>query len=168
MHGSALLVACPAGHAFRRRRRATGSRRKSAPPSRGQAPPRNRACCRGFSPDRGRYGWRPDPGERIARHPAGTGDATADRRRCCDDAGCATLHPVPCAALQLTWPRQGRDVLSCFDTDAIDVYQLDRPAIARFALDHQRFGDEFSYDRMSWIKPNFLWRMSRAGWARKQ
>ncbi|XQA66131.1 DUF4291 family protein [Xanthomonas sacchari] len=96
------------------------------------------------------------------------GDAAADRRRCCDDVGCATLHPLPCAALQLTWPRQGRHILSCFDTDAIDVYQVDRPAIARFAMDHQRFGGEFSYHRMSWIKPNFLWLMSRAGWARKQ
>ncbi len=70
--------------------------------------------------------------------------------------------------MRLTWPRQGRHILSCFDTDAINVYQVDRPAIAQFALDHQRFGDEFSYDRMSWIKPNFLWMMSRAGWARKQ
>ncbi|WP_343229329.1 DUF4291 family protein [uncultured Xanthomonas sp.] len=78
------------------------------------------------------------------------------------------MHPVPCAALQLTWPRRGRDILSCFDTDAIDVYQVDRPAIAQFAMDHQRFGGEFSYHRMSWIKPNFLRMMSRAGWAQKQ
>ncbi|WP_371181242.1 DUF4291 domain-containing protein [Xanthomonas sacchari] len=78
------------------------------------------------------------------------------------------MHSVPYAALQPTWPRQGRHILAHFDADAIDVYQAYRPAIAQFAVAHQRFGGEFSYDRMSWIKPNFLWMMYRAGWAQKQ
>ena len=43
-----------------------------------------------------------------------------------------------------------------------------RPAIARFAVEHQRFGGEFSFSRMSWIKPNFLWMMFRSGWASKE
>ncbi|MFO0627596.1 MAG: DUF4291 family protein [Polyangiales bacterium] len=30
-----------------------------------------------------------------------------------------------------------------------------------------RFGEGFSLARMSWIKPNFLWMMHRAGWATK-
>jgi hypothetical protein len=35
-------------------------------------------------------------------------------------------------------------------------------------VQHQRFGgDEFSFRRMSWIKPNFLWMMYRSGWATK-
>lgn len=29
-------------------------------------------------------------------------------------------------------------------------------------------GDRFSYARMSWIKPNFLWMMYRSGWATKK
>ena len=29
-------------------------------------------------------------------------------------------------------------------------------------------GDEFSFDRMSWIKTNFLWMMYRCGWASKK
>jgi len=29
------------------------------------------------------------------------------------------------------------------------------------------FGGEFSFQRMSWIKPNFLWMMYRSGWATK-
>jgi hypothetical protein len=29
------------------------------------------------------------------------------------------------------------------------------------------FGGEFSYTRMSWIKPNFLWMMFRSGWGTK-
>ena len=54
------------------------------------------------------------------------------------------------------------------DDASIVVYQAYRPAIADFAVKHQRFGGEFSYHRMSWIKPNFLWMMFRAGWATKE
>ncbi|MGH8109037.1 MAG: DUF4291 domain-containing protein [Arenimonas sp.] len=55
-----------------------------------------------------------------------------------------------------------------FDTDSLLVYQAYRPAIAEFAVKNQRFGGEFSFNRMSWIKPNFLWMMYRCGWASKE
>lgn len=48
------------------------------------------------------------------------------------------------------------------------VYQAYRPAIAEYAVKHQRFGGEFSFNRMSWVKPNFLWMMYRSGWAAKE
>jgi Domain of unknown function (DUF4291) len=67
-----------------------------------------------------------------------------------------------------SWPSSGRHILAQFDDDSIYVYQAYRPAIADFAVAHQRFGGEFSYSRMSWIKPNFLWMMYRAGWASKE
>ena len=35
-------------------------------------------------------------------------------------------------------------------------------------MEHQRLGGEFSFSRMSWIKPNFLWTMYRSGWASKE
>lgn len=66
------------------------------------------------------------------------------------------------------WPRSGRHILAQFDSESIYVYQAYRPAIALYAVQHQRFGGEFSYSRMSWIKPNFLWMMYRAGWATKE
>jgi hypothetical protein len=44
------------------------------------------------------------------------------------------------------------------------VYQAYRPAIGRFAVEHGYFGGDFSFARMSWIKPNFLWMMYRSGW----
>lgn len=66
------------------------------------------------------------------------------------------------------WPQAGRHILAQFDDDAIYVYQAFRPAIAQYAVDHQRFGGEFSFNRMSWIKPNFLWMMYRSGWATKE
>ena len=35
-------------------------------------------------------------------------------------------------------------------------------------MKHQRFGgNAYSFSRMTWIKPNFLWMMYRAGWASK-
>jgi hypothetical protein len=65
------------------------------------------------------------------------------------------------------WPQSGRHILAQFDSDSIYVYQAYRPSIARFAVEHQRFGGDFSFSRMSWIKPNFLWMMYRSGWATK-
>ena len=55
-----------------------------------------------------------------------------------------------------------------FDAESIIVYQAYRPSIARYAVEHQRFGGDFSFSRMSWIKPNFLWMMFRSGWASKE
>lgn len=66
------------------------------------------------------------------------------------------------------WPQSGRHILARYDAESIHVYQAYRPAIANFASLNQRFGGEFSYSRMSWIKPNFLWMMYRAGWATKE
>jgi hypothetical protein len=66
------------------------------------------------------------------------------------------------------WPRTGKHILAQFDAESIWVYQAYRPTIARYAVEHQRFGGEFSFSRMSWIKPNFLWMMFRSGWATKE
>ena len=66
------------------------------------------------------------------------------------------------------WPAAGRHILAQFDPDTVVVYQAYRPAIGRFAAQNQRFGGEFSFNRMSWIKPNFLWMMYRSGWGTKE
>ena len=67
-----------------------------------------------------------------------------------------------------TWPKEGRHILAQYDDNTVIVYQAYRPAIGRFAVEHGRFGGEFSYSRMSWIKPNFLWMMYRSGWGTKE
>ncbi len=54
-----------------------------------------------------------------------------------------------------------------YDAESIYVYQAYKPSIADYAVAHQAFGGDFSFSRMSWIKPNFLWMMFRAGWATK-
>ncbi|HEY4283693.1 MAG TPA: DUF4291 domain-containing protein [Chthoniobacterales bacterium] len=66
------------------------------------------------------------------------------------------------------WPATGRHILAQFDADTVVAYQAYRPAIGLFAAQHQRFGGEFSLNRMSWIKPNFLWMMYRSGWGTKE
>ena len=66
------------------------------------------------------------------------------------------------------WPQQGRVILAQFDPQSIVVYQAYRPAIGHFAAEHGYFGGPFKMDRMTWIKPNFLWMMYRCGWGVKQ
>ena len=65
------------------------------------------------------------------------------------------------------WPSKGKHILARYDNDHIIVYQAYRKTIGSYATSHQRFGGEFCYHRMSWIKPNFLWMMYRSGWATK-
>jgi hypothetical protein len=62
------------------------------------------------------------------------------------------------------WPQTGRHILAQFDDETIIVYQAYRPSIGRFAVENGRFGGDFKYSRMSWIKPNFLWMMYRCQW----
>lgn len=64
-------------------------------------------------------------------------------------------------------PKSGCHIVAQYDDNGVVVYQAYRPAIAHFAIQHGYFGGEFSLNRMSWIKPNFLWMMYRAGWATK-
>ena len=67
------------------------------------------------------------------------------------------------------WPRTGRHVLAHHDDETIVVYQAYRPSIGRWAVEHGKLGGpDFSFSRMSWIKPNFLWMMYRSGWGTKE
>jgi hypothetical protein len=66
------------------------------------------------------------------------------------------------------WPKEGRHILAQYDDDTIIVYQAYRPSIGRYAAEHGAFGGDFSYSRMSWVKPNFLWMMYRSGWGTKE
>jgi hypothetical protein len=65
------------------------------------------------------------------------------------------------------WPKEGRHILAQYDNDTIIVYQAYRPSIGRYAVEHGVFEGDFSYSRMSWVKPNFLWMMYRSGWGTK-
>jgi hypothetical protein len=65
------------------------------------------------------------------------------------------------------WPPAGRHILAQYDDESIIIYQAYNASIGHFAASHGYFGGSFSLDRMSWIKPNFLWMMYRSGWGTK-
>jgi Domain of unknown function (DUF4291) len=79
-----------------------------------------------------------------------------------------TLILEPYRAQVEVWPKVGRHILAQFDNETVIVYQAYRTAIGRFAAENGAFGGDFSFSRMSWIKPNFLWMMYRSGWGTKE
>ncbi|TZF92764.1 DUF4291 domain-containing protein [Chryseobacterium panacisoli] len=66
------------------------------------------------------------------------------------------------------WPQEGYHIMAQYDDEKIIVYQSYRKEIGEFAVKNQFFGGGFSLERMTWIKPNFLWMMYRNGWGRKE
>ncbi|WP_390624194.1 DUF4291 family protein [Fodinicola feengrottensis] len=60
-----------------------------------------------------------------------------------------------------------RQVRAAYDDDTIIVYQAYASAIAEPAVTAQAFVPPFKIERMTWIKPSFLWMMYRCGWATK-
>lgn len=59
------------------------------------------------------------------------------------------------------------EIRADYDGETIVVYQAYSAAIAEPALAAQRFVAPFSFGRMTWIKPSFLWLMHRSNWGRK-
>lgn len=62
---------------------------------------------------------------------------------------------------------QLNEIRAEYDARSIVVYQAYSPAIANAAVRAGRFVSPFSFNRMTWIKPSFLWLMERSNWARK-
>lgn len=59
------------------------------------------------------------------------------------------------------------EIRADYDSRSLVIYQAYRAAIAEAALKQQRFVPPFSLQRMTWIKPSFLWLMERSNWALK-
>jgi hypothetical protein len=62
---------------------------------------------------------------------------------------------------------QPYEIRAAFDRETIVVYQAYPEAIAEPAVKAQRFVEPFSFGRMTWIKPSFLWLMHRSNWGTK-
>ncbi len=60
-----------------------------------------------------------------------------------------------------------REIRADFDRETIAIYQAYSFAIADAALKAGRFVKPFSFQRMTWIKPSFLWLMHRSNWGQK-
>lgn len=79
------------------------------------------------------------------------------------------LATAPYLQQRNLWPAEGQLVLAHHDAETIVVYQAYRHSTAAYAIQHGRLGGpDFSFNRMSWIKPNFLWMMYRSGWGTKE
>lgn len=62
-----------------------------------------------------------------------------------------------------------KEIRAVFDEKTITVYQAYNKRIAQSAVKHQTFvSPPFKMERMTWIKPSFLWMMYRCGWATKE
>ena len=55
-----------------------------------------------------------------------------------------------------------------FNAKTIVVYQAFNAEIAEAALAAQTFVAPFSFERMTWIKPSFLWLMERSRWGQNK
>jgi len=61
-----------------------------------------------------------------------------------------------------------KEIRATYTDDTIRVYQAYSNTIANSALAHGKFiSPPFKIERMTWIKPSFLWMMYRAGWGKK-
>jgi len=62
----------------------------------------------------------------------------------------------------------GKEVFAQYDRQCIRVYQAYNSTIAKEAIALQTFGKAFNLNRMTWIKPSFLWLMYRSNWGTKK
>ncbi len=60
-----------------------------------------------------------------------------------------------------------KEIRAVYSEKTIRVYQAYCDDIADEAIGLGTFGKKFKMDRMTWIKPSFLWMMYRCGWATK-
>lgn len=61
-----------------------------------------------------------------------------------------------------------RQIRAVFDEATVRVYQAYKNSIADAALNRGTFvSPPFKMDRMTWIKPSYLWMMYRSGWGLK-
>lgn len=60
------------------------------------------------------------------------------------------------------------DIFANYNDSTIRVYQAYNDLIAEEAIELGKFGKLFSLERMTWIKPSFLWMMYRCGWGQKE
>jgi len=79
------------------------------------------------------------------------------------------LKTIPYFDYEKDLPQSGQHILAQQKENSLIVYQAFNPRIASYAVEHQQFGGvAYKFERMSWIKPNFLWMMFRCGWATKE
>ena len=67
---------------------------------------------------------------------------------------------------QANLPAEGNHFIGLEADETLTFYAAFNNAIANYAVANQRFGGHaFSFNRMTWIKPSFMWIMYRSEWA---
>jgi hypothetical protein len=67
---------------------------------------------------------------------------------------------------QALLPTEGNHFIAHEEVEILTFYAAFNHAIANYAVANQRFGGHtFSFNRMTWIKPSFMWMMYRSSWA---
>lgn len=61
-----------------------------------------------------------------------------------------------------------KEIRALYTEEIVRVYQAYNKVIADEAIQKGTFGSSFKLDRMTWIKPSFLWMMYRCGWGTKE
>lgn len=61
-----------------------------------------------------------------------------------------------------------KEIRAVFSDSTIRVYQAYNSEIANEAVRNGTFGKNYNLNRMTWIKPSFLWMMYRCGWGTKE
>lgn len=84
-----------------------------------------------------------------------------------DDVSCLTTLQLTDQQHSKVVEATGRCVLAQFTDREVVVYQAYTPAIGVFAAEHNYFGGNFNFERMSWVKPSFTWMAHRCDWATK-
>lgn len=59
------------------------------------------------------------------------------------------------------------EIRADYGRDTIVIYQSYNEQIAKSAVMNQKFSAPFSFNRMTWIKPSFLWMMERSNYGQK-
>lgn len=59
------------------------------------------------------------------------------------------------------------EIRANYNKENIVVYQAYRKEIGEVAIRNQKFSAPFSFNRMTWIKPSFLWMMERSNYGQK-
>ena len=80
---------------------------------------------------------------------------------------CNDLESFQVAGANLCLVTSYCEIRADYDRESIAVYHAYSPANAEPALRAGRFVPPWSTNRMTWIKPSFLWMMERANWGRK-
>jgi Domain of unknown function (DUF4291) len=72
---------------------------------------------------------------------------------------------VPYEEQKILLPDEGIHFVAHEQDDVLTFYAAFNDSIANYAVENQHFGGHtFSFNRMTWIKPSFMWMMYRSKW----